>query len=418
MATPFSKPFDPTTSEGYALWKMAVKPLPTPFDGSQGTANAFIADLSGRFTLCCWYELITFNISGTNYDLITNHALISLAQVTGRMDAACNLAATAAPVPIPDATTGAVTNQAAIDAHKLAVDRVNKSNMMYQFLFGSIDGPLRTHIAAKITQGLVKQDGVILLKYIRLKMVGTATKQAVRDARYSLQSLNFKAYNFDVHKMHDHVNAASLLISSNGETRSEDDLVTALLNAYKQAPNQEFCQLISSIENNAEKDGDEIKAEDLMHQAAVCYDKHVKRKKWTKSDPHDQQIMALKASIDKLTAAAAKSATDKKTKPDSKKTDKDKDKDKNKAKKKNDKPRSYPDWMIKAPSNGQTTMTRKVKDKQVKYHWCPPHRDGKGLWVQHTKEECSLLKQKNEDSTPRLQANLSAIFSDAESDGF
>ncbi len=255
-------------------------------------------------------------------------------------------------------------------------------------------------------------------------MVGTATKQAVRDARYSLQNLNFKTFNFDVHKLHAHVDAASLLISSNGETRSEDDLVTALLNAYKQAPNQEFCQLILSIENDAERDDKDIKAEELMHRAEVRYDNLVKRKKWTKSDPRDQQIIALQASIDKLTAAANKS--DKKTSDNNasgktkggEKDGEKKSKGKDKNKGRDGKTRSYPDWMIKAPTNGQTTQTRNVKGKQVKYHWCPPHREGQGLWVQHTKEECSLLKKQQEEKAPKLQANLSTIDSDDESDGY
>ena len=142
-------------------------------------ANAFIVDLSGRFILCCWYEVITFTISGEKYNLIANHTLIPLTEVTGRIDATCILSTTVAPAPTTDASTKAVTNQSDIDAHKLAIDSVNKSNMMYQFLFGSIDRPLRAHIADKITQGLVREDGVILLKYIRMKMVGTATEQVV-----------------------------------------------------------------------------------------------------------------------------------------------------------------------------------------------------------------------------------------------
>ena len=71
-----------------------------------------------------------------------------------------------------------------------------------------------------------------------------------------------------------------------------------------------------------------------MHCAAVCYNNLVKCKKWTKSDPHNQQIMSLKASIDKLTAAAFKSSKVKDTKPDPKKINKDKEKEK--AMKKND----------------------------------------------------------------------------------
>ncbi len=110
---------------------MAVKPLPEPFNGSQDAANAFIVNLSGRFILCCWYEVITFTISGANYNLITNHALIFLTKITGRTDATHTLAATAAPVFTMDQNTGAVTNQPNIDAHNLVIDRVNKSNMMY-----------------------------------------------------------------------------------------------------------------------------------------------------------------------------------------------------------------------------------------------------------------------------------------------
>ena len=71
--------------------------------------------------------------------------------------------------------------------------------------------------------------------------------------------------------------------------------------------------------------------------------------------------------------------------------------------------------MIKSSTNVQTTMTHKVKDKQVKYHWCPSHCDGKGLWVHHTKEECSLFKKQQENDIPRLQANFSTIDSNKNS---
>ncbi len=68
--------------------------------------------------------------------------------------------------------------------------------------------------------------------------------------------------------------------------------------------------------------------------------------------------------------------------------------------------------MTTAPKQGEKhTMQRKAKGgKQVTYHWCPPHRDGKGLWVQHKKSECRLLKggdndKKKKDHEPTLVTN-------------
>ena len=101
----------------------------------------------------------------------------------------------ATPKPVAADPT-APTAQETIDIalYELAEKRTPESSMLYQYLAASITGTLRTHIAAKITQKLVNGDGPTLLKYITLKMHGSANKQAVCDARASLQCLNLREF--------------------------------------------------------------------------------------------------------------------------------------------------------------------------------------------------------------------------------
>ena len=116
--------------------------------------------------------------------------------------------------------------------------------MLYQFLTASITGPLRTHIAAKITQKQVNGCGPTLLKYITLKLHGLANRQAVRDARAALQKLNLREHGNDVNKLNEVVASNTLVITANSAECSDDDLVTELLNTYNRAPNGEFVNLI------------------------------------------------------------------------------------------------------------------------------------------------------------------------------
>ncbi len=68
--------------------------------------------------------------------------------------------------------------------------------------------------------------------------------------------------------------------------------------------------------------------------------------------------------------------------------------------------------MTTPPKQGERhTLQKDIKGKKITYYWCPPHRDGKGLWVQHKKSECRLSKDKQQDkkndkAPPTLQANV------------
>ncbi len=265
MTSPFAKDFDPTTGDGRKLWDMATRPVPNPYDGSAIQANEFLADVTDRALLCLWMPLLTFTVpvgagataTTVDYNLLENYTLIPLSVIAAQMAVSRTLwegpEVTQPTIVNPAAPTAA--EQAALDnysTYRVAVRIMNQSAMLYQFLTSSITGDLCTHIAAKITQKKVNGCGPTLLKLITLKMHGLANRQAVRDARATLQKLNLREHGNDVNKLNESVALNTLVITANGAERSNDDLVTALLQTYKRAPNKEFVGIIRSIENEAE----------------------------------------------------------------------------------------------------------------------------------------------------------------------
>ena len=78
-------------------------------------------------------------------------------------------------------------------------------------------------------------------------------------------------------------------------------------------------------------------------------------------------------------------------------TSTDKDKDKKKS--------GHEDWQFENPNNKTKLVKRKkIKGemKDVTYHWCKNHNQGKGMWVRHLPADC---KNKSSDSPPSLIAN-------------
>ncbi len=220
-----------------------------------------------------------------DYNLLENYTLIPLTVITAQMTLIRNLwegPEVVQPTVVgPTAPTD--TEQTAWDQYRLykvAVCMMNQSSMMYQFSTSSITGDLCTHIAAKITQKKVNGCGPTLLKLINLKMHGLANCQAVCDACASLQKLNLREHGNNVNKLNESVTLNTLVITANGAEGSIDNLVTALLQTYKRAPNEEFVGLIRSIKNEAKQNNTEIDPDELMIQAPTFYDNLVHQKQW------------------------------------------------------------------------------------------------------------------------------------------
>ena len=243
MATPFDNFSDPTTAEGRKLWELATKPLSTPFDGSRQSYQTFIADIRSHFKLCKWMPLVTY-VQGPNlFNLVDNPGLISLESVVTRREQ--NIVESEAAPAADDAD--------AIATNALAIKNVLQASMMYMFLLGSICGNLKTHIASKINQFFVVEDGPTLLKYIMNKVKGRASQQAVRSAREALHGLDLKEFKFDIARFNDRVRSLTTTIVENNQTFNEDELVVTLLRNYKKVDNEEFRALINTEICHSEK---------------------------------------------------------------------------------------------------------------------------------------------------------------------
>ena len=406
MTTPFDQSINPTTDAGRKLWDMATRGLDDKFNGEASKSNEFLASLADRAALCMWDSIINFTQdNGEVKDLINHHAMIPLDKVVGAATTRTFIvAAPPTPADFPDDEDPDALVALAMIAYNAEFQLELKSKMLYHFLLNSIEGALKTHISQKITQGLIKRDGPTCLKYIRIKLGGRGNKQAVRNARSSLQGLNLKEHRYDIGKFHEYINEQVLIIESNGSQVSEEDLIATLMDQYKKTTNADFLSMIRTVENTAEDDNIEPDRHDLMTKAETKYDTLVKRKEWNRTDPRDAQILALEARVE---------AIHKKNAQPTSSTDLPKRKQDPTTKKPARQRGEYAPWMIVPPAPGTpSTLTKSVQvkgqPKNVKHYWCKPHRGGLGLWVQHTSAEC---KMQQDPATERatLQARLSVL---------
>jgi hypothetical protein len=417
MTTPFDQPLDPISDSGRKLWDMATRGLDDKFNGDASKTNEFLASLTDRAALCMWDSVLTFKQDdGTKRDLINHHAMISLDSVASISEARTYIVAHPPTLadftgePDPDTLVAA----AMVDYNE-EFQLELKSKMLYHFLLNSIEGPLKTHISQKITQCLINRDGPTCLKYIRIKLGGRDNKQAVRNARSALQGLNLKEHRYDIGLFHEFINEQILIIESNGSTVSEEDLIATLMDQYKKTTNDDFLNMIRTVENNAEDDNIEPSHQDLTTKAKTRYDTLVKRKEWNRKDPRDAQIIALEAKVEAIQKRRQDSGTrnDKPRERGNKRNDSKQDKENNDSKRSNGPRgrRNYPEWQRKAPETGAPKrMMKKIRDKDVQHYWCTSHRQGQGLWVQHKPSDCELAKSELSERAT-LQARLSAIDS-------
>ena len=352
------------------LWRQATEALSEQFDGSHQHFQVFTANVTTRFSMCNWFRFITFQVDGQPRDLITNPGLITTLQVQERRN---NRTQALAQPPNPATATAAQ-----ILAYNDAVIENLHSSMMYHFLINSIITPLKTHISQKIMAGLINEDGPLLLKYIQEKVKGRANKQAVLNARSALQNLNLKEFKYNVKKLHDHVNAQVLIISSNGGQVQGDGITAALLKTYKTCNNEEFLHHIRHIEALADDMDADIAYEELMVKAETKYDVLCQTKVWGKKDPRDEQILALQAKLKQM--------------GDPKKGRNNPNKSNNNNNNTNSgKKRRYEDWQYVKPKDGQTHMQKKIKGKTIDFWWCEVLQ----MWARHKPEDCKAQKKDN-----------------------
>lgn len=336
---------DYSTTHGTKLYQSATRPLSkdTTFDYEPGTLNAFLSSIKARASIMGWNDVLLVPKDMANphidlVDLVTNYGEVRIEQV-----------------------------------HDHAVTYVNGCNRAAQDssqLFNCILSSLSSEGISKISvwedEYLVNQvgSGALLLKTI-IWETDIDTNATVRSVRHKLSNLDtyLPTIDHDIMKFNLHVKNLVAELNARGETTQ--DLLVNLFKGYNTAPDKSFLGYIQKKEDDYD-DGADINPNELMKLAANKYKVLVDKNVWNAPTAQEEKIVALEATIKKLT---------KEKKPKRKKTIDFKRKKK-------------PEWMLKPPKETEKDTPKTVNDNE--YWWCPTHK----AWTRHSPSDCKRISYK------------------------
>jgi hypothetical protein len=282
------------------------------------------------------------------------------------------------------------------------------AEMLIQCLKSSISKPVYNKVYLQMDKYTIYrkntfepiQDGVCFLKTI-IDNYHSNTRSSAKLIRQQLATLNYYMKNVakgDMMKLCEHTRELMFELNAVGETTN--DLLANLIEALKEAPDNNFQRWLSNQVDlwsmrklDWKQDGS-----DLMEQAEIYYLEAIKTHRWgrkayrhdvqyvfkainseteteeekekPKTNSYEEMIKALTAQLQEQTAAY----TARWSGP-SANTQQDMDK-------------RYA-WKRVPPKSGEPSTKRMYSDgKNKTYHWCPHHNE----WTIHTAAECKRLK--------------------------
>lgn len=345
-----SEVIDYSTETGRKIYKGATEPLKKDHDLSAGNLRDFLNLLDQRAMIYDWNDVLEIPAEEANKftHLLKQYGSISLKKV--RENAASYVNG---------------KSRAAQDSQQLA-----------QCILNSLTVEARNSVTLWDTDytigGMVS--GTCLLKVvIRESHIDTnATTRIIREELTKLDAY-MVSIDSDIPKFNEHVK--DLLTRLHARGAMTFDLLANLFKAYKSASDKEFVKYINHKKNDYDE-GNDISPDRLMLLAANRYKTMKQDQEWNAPSVEQEQIIALKAQVDKLKISKAN-----KDKKDT--STKEKTGGKPYAKKdqqfKKRKPR--PAWMFVAPKQGQAEK-KTVDGKE--YHWCKKHE----AWGRHLPSKC------------------------------
>ena len=196
--------------------------------------------------------------------------------------------------------------------------------------------------------------------------------------------------DYNIKEFNKYVSDVLFNLRARGETAP--DTLVHLFNAYKNAPDEDFVNYIKSKETLYEENEIDLDANLLMQFALTKYNTYVEQGTWNQLSRADEQIIALKAELHKLTN---KTTPAKKTQSGKKYVSKSKEnRDKKWA------------WLFEKKSGKE-----KIEFNGKVYSWCPYHK----RYTVHSPQDCTLnpeLKKKNRkdpEETVQVQGMVTTI---------
>jgi hypothetical protein len=241
-----------------------------------------------------------------------------------------------------------------------------------------------------------KNGPLLLKKIIMLTYIDTrATTAHIRNSLINMMT-QFKTLDGDVTKFNAWVNGQVSQLRARGV--DAPDLTSFLWNTYQGAPDSYFVSYVNRLWDSDIDGRNDYTPEQLMSLADNKYKERIQSGNWKKPSSHEEEIVALTTRINELTK-------DKPNKPKGKDS-------KTNRKRKDDK--QGRDWLSKRPTGDETKergIPIQILNKK-KYHWCPHHHDGQGLWVIHHPSECRNIPKADDEKN----ANVAAFDTEGDDD--
>ena len=360
---------DLSSAAGQKLYKAAIAPLTTLFDGTAATIRMFLSDVAARAESFHWHNILNVpDAMGVPRSLITAHRLLTLQDVR---------------------------NHAATYANQQVRDAQN-SYMMYEFLRGSLGEAAKKRMANeddkfRVTNAHIPS-GTAYLKVLLLRFA-VETNATTYHIRQTLQDLpkKMRAVNDNIDEFNQFVNAQVADLAAGGQTT--DDLVMNLFRAYLTVRDHQFLGYIRRKKEIYDEmmDPNELTPERLMDLALTKYLQLKQEGVWRAKSKQDERYIALTARLNEqnqtILALQATSSSKKKG-PSNKNKD---GTDENSEKKKGKKEYKIAAWKKERPAGGKGTLERNGKT----FHWCEHH----GFYTaSHATADCQLTdeqKKKN-----------------------
>jgi hypothetical protein len=366
---------DYSTSEGQKLYSKATARLSedTLYDCEPDTLEVMLKEVSTRAEEMGWNDILDIPKdimdfpNGEEINLIKQHGMLSLEQVQAHARAY-------------------VANESRA---------AQESIQLYHCLMNSLSQTGKSKIILREVDYQVTinnqkySSGTCLLKVIITESYidTNATALHLRTELSNLDKYMSKVGN-DVQKFNQHVKLTIDKLGTRGQT--SEDLLANLFKGYMACPDNEFKDFVKAEKRKYQQETsstlDKMTSRKLMDLAQIEYLNSIRAGTWNAPSPEQEEIIALRATVQDLQKKAAKAQ-----KARSNKSNQSGQSNKNSSENKRSN-RKKPSWMAKPPKPNEP----KVKEVDGKtYHWCSKHK----AWGKHTPEECQGKGIKKDGST-------------------
>ena len=341
-------PVDYTSSTGAKIYKQAVEPLKTEYDLSSASLQLFLTQLESRAVTMAWSYIYHIpDKDGKKRSLFQQFGMLTKENVKDHAD-----------------------------TYMIFDDKRKQMAWQMAACITSSLAP-KAQLEMRVAQDKCTNHGILhgptmLFVIIHRASINIRASTFLFRQRLVRAPLYLQAKDFDVKVFNEHI--ADILFNLRARGETAPDTLIHLFNAYKSAPDEDFVNYIKAKETLYEEEEIELDPDTLMELALTKYNTFCEQGTWNQLSKEQEEIIALKAQVNKLENAKNDSSN---KKDGAKKADGAK----GISKKRDER---------KARDTDESWKHKKTLDVIVRnetpWHWCPFHNK----YTIHKPEVCKL----------------------------